>query len=115
MLKLIWNLLLISIHAQGIVKVKMRENSPRGTEVTRLRKAIDATTPSSAQLDFRIMKQDRQNGLEIFEVEGPDGILQVKQSPDREVLCPGREECLIQLQVRLPYMYIIFNSFLIAR
>ena len=83
----------------GLVQLKLPENSPVGSIVSELRGSIDSSTPINAELEFRIVKSDRQNGLEIFEIEGNQGKLIVKQSPDREILCPGEEKCLLEVQV----------------
>jgi len=90
----------------GLVQLKLPENSPVGSIVSELRGSIDSSTPINAELEFRIVKSDRQNGLEIFEIEGNQGKLIVKQSPDREILCPGEEKCLLEVQVVvLPQAY----------
>ena len=65
----------------------------------RVRNVIDSKIPYDADLEFQIMKQDRQNGLELFDVVGKDGILRLKQVPDREILCPRKLTCTLNLQV----------------
>ena len=52
----------------GVINVNLNENLSVGSEVTRLRKVIDANVPFDADLEFRIVKQDRQNGLELFDI-----------------------------------------------
>ena len=97
----------------GLVQLKLPENSPVGSIVSELRGSIDSSTPINAELEFRIVKSDRQNGLEIFEIEGNQGKLIVKQSPDREILCPGEEKCLLEVQVIQFFSYsnIVFSTF----
>ena len=83
----------------AMVTLKMDENTPRGTEIARLRESLDKVS-ANVELEFRIVRQDRQNGLELFEIEGNQGSLLVKQSPDRETMCPDPlSECLLKLQV----------------
>ena len=92
-------LICLGVVTGGLVQLKLPENSPVGSIVSELRGSIDSSTPINAELEFRIVKSDRQNGLEIFEIEGNQGKLIVKQSPDREILCPGEEKCLLEVQV----------------
>ena len=58
--------LLVSVVTGGLVQLKLPENSPVGSIVSELRGSIDSSTPINAELEFRIVKSDRQNGLEIF-------------------------------------------------
>jgi hypothetical protein len=83
----------------GVINVNLNENLSVGSEVTRLRKVIDANVPFDADLEFRIVKQDRQNGLELFDIIGGDGVLKLKQVPDRETLCHRKMSCILRLQV----------------
>ena len=93
----------VGVVTGGLVQLKLPENSPVGSIVSELRGSIDSSTPINAELEFRIVKSDRQNGLEIFEIEGNQGKLIVKQSPDREILCPGEQKCLLEVQVILHF------------
>ena len=97
----IWALL-ASVQA-AMVSLKMDENTAKGTEIARLRESLDKSAiDSNTELEFRIVRQDRQNGLELFELEGSEGRLLVKQSPDREILCPDPStKCMLQLQVNI--------------
>lgn len=83
----------------GVINVNLNENSPIGSDVTQLRKVIDSQVPFDVDLEFRIVKQDRQNGLELFDIVGSDGVLKLKQTPDREILCPRKKSCVLGLQV----------------
>ena len=89
--------------AQGLINVKIDENTKVGSTVAELRNWLDSSTPLNVDLQFRIVSQDRQNGLEIFEIEGSQGQLKVKQSPDREILCPNARitdgNCKLEIQV----------------
>jgi len=96
---LVASLIGIILAESGVINVNIPENTPVGSEVTRLRKAIDSQVPFDAELEFRIVKQDRQNGLELFDIVGKDGILELKQMPDRETLCPRKKSCILGLQV----------------
>ena len=60
--------------------------------------------PREAPLEFRIVRQDRQNGLDLFEIK-QNGELLLKQSPDRERLCNRRRECLLNLEVSFIYIF----------
>ena len=88
----------------GLINVNLNENTPIGSEITRLRSVIDSKVPYDTELEFRIVKQDRQNGLELFDIVGKDGILKLKQMPDRESLCLRKPICVLELQVRLNSM-----------
>ena len=96
----IWALL-ATVQA-AMVSLKMDENTAKGKEIARLRESLDKSAiDSNTKLEFRIVRQDRQNGLELFEVDGSEGRLLVKQSPDREILCPDPSaKCMLQLQVK---------------
>jgi hypothetical protein len=63
-----------------------------------LRNSVDNSVPREAPLEFRIVRQDRQNGLDLFEIQ-QNGELVLKQAPDRERLCNRRRECLLNLEV----------------
>jgi hypothetical protein len=83
----------------GLINVNLNENTPIGSEITRLRSVIDSKVPYDTELEFRIVKQDRQNGLELFDIVGKDGILKLKQMPDRESLCLRKPNCVLELQI----------------
>ena len=92
--------------APGLISVKIDENTKVGTTVAQLRNSLDSSTPLNVELEFRIVSQDRQNGLEIFEVAGKQGELKVKQIPDREILCPNSRSstvCQINMQVTIEH------------
>ena len=97
----------------GLINVNLNENTPIGSEITRLRSVIDSKVPYDTELEFRIVKQDRQNGLELFDIVGKDGILKLKQMPDRESLCPRKQNCVLELQVRvksIPMASLCYNK-----
>ena len=97
----IWAFMAINVQA-AMVTLKMSENTAKGGEIAQLRDSLDQSAiESNTELEFRIVRQDRQNGLELFDIDGTQGRLIVKQSPDREILCPDPlAACLLKLQVK---------------
>ena len=96
----------------AMVTLKMNENTPRGKEIAQLRSSLDQSAiESNTELEFRIVRQDRQNGLELFDIDGTQGRLIVKQSPDREILCPDPlAQCLLKLQVNLDILFVTISA-----
>ena len=99
----IWAFMAINVQA-AMVTLRMDENTAKGTEIAQLRDSLDQSAiESNTELEFRIVRQDRQNGLELFDIDGTQGRLIVKQSPDREILCPDPlAMCTLKLQVKTP-------------
>ena len=95
-----------------MVTLKMNENTPTGTEIAQLRSSLDQSAiESNTELEFRIVRQDRQNGLELFDINGTQGRLIVKKSPDREILCPDPlAQCLLKLQVNFSILSVTITS-----
>ena len=103
----IWAFMAINVQA-AMVTLRMDENTAKGTEIAQLRDSLDQSAiESNTELEFRIVRQDRQNGLELFDIDGTQGRLIVKQSPDREILClDPLATCMLKLQVKTPVKHI---------
>lgn len=102
----------MAINVQAaMVTLRMDENTAKGTEIAQLRDSLDQSAiESNTELEFRIVRQDRQNGLELFDIDGTQGRLIVKQSPDREILCPDPlATCMLKLQVKTPVKTYLSN------
>lgn len=102
----------MAINVQAaMVTLRMDENTAKGTEIAQLRDSLDQSAiESNTELEFRIVRQDRQNGLELFDIDGTQGRLIVKQSPDREILCPDPlARCMLKLQVKTPVKTYLSN------
>lgn len=89
---------ILNSRSEPLWKISIQENTPKGTEIEQLRNSVDNSVPREAPLEFRIVRQDRQNGLDLFEIQ-QNGELVLKQAPDRERLCNRRRECLLNLEV----------------
>ncbi|XP_040200772.1 protocadherin alpha-3-like isoform X4 [Rana temporaria] len=90
LLQMSWHVVLCQLH------YSIQEESKHGTFVGRIAQDLGLDL---GEINFRMLRVVSRDEKEYFQVNLQNGILFVKETIDRELVCPGIQLCMIPLQV----------------